>query len=94
MNIHKVTKMWEGMVGELKVFPFGISMGEWDKNGAFRKETCELLVVRGTTSFCNNRITILTVGESAMWNVQMWWNEQCWRGTISFSAVSLTVRSF
>ena len=87
MNIHKVTKQWEGMVGEPKGFPFGISMGEWDRNGAFPEETCELLFVRGTTSFCNNKITILPIGESTMWNVQIWWNEPCWRGTISFSAM-------
>ena len=37
----------------------------------FPKETCELLVVRGTTSFCNNKITFFPVGESVVWNVQM-----------------------
>ena len=40
--------------------------------GLFPSETCEKLVVRGTISFCNNIITILPVGESAVWNVQMW----------------------
>ena len=39
--------------------------------GIFPNEACELLVVRGTISFCNNKITILPVGESAVWNVQM-----------------------
>ena len=28
------------------------------------------LVVRGTISFCNNKSTILPVGESVVWNVQ------------------------
>ena len=37
----------------------------------FPRETCELLVVRGTISFCNNKITIFPVGESVVWNVQM-----------------------
>ena len=27
------------------------------KKGLFPRETCELLVVKGTTSFCNNKIT-------------------------------------
>ena len=57
------------------------------EKGLFPGDTCELLVVRGTISFCNNKITILPIGESVVWNVQMWWNEQWWRGTISFSAV-------
>ena len=57
--------------------------GKRDKErGLSPRETCELLVVRGTTSFCNNKITIFPVGESVVWNVQMWWNEQCWRGTM------------
>ena len=33
------------------------------RRGLFPEETCELLVVRGTISFCNNIITILPVGE-------------------------------
>ena len=39
--------------------------------GLFPNETCEKRVVRGTILFCNNKITFLPVGESAMWNVQM-----------------------
>ena len=75
-------------MGQPKIFSFGIGIGELDtKKGLFPSENFEKLVVRGTILFCNNIITILPVGESAMWNVQMWWNEQCWRGTISFSAV-------
>ena len=76
-------------LGEAQTFlPFYISIGELDREkGPFPSETCEKIVVRGTISFCNNIITILPVGESAVWNVQMWWNEQCWRGTISFSAM-------
>ena len=42
------------------------------KKGLFPSETCEKLVVRGTISFCNNIITIFPVGESVVWNVQMW----------------------
>ena len=41
------------------------------EKGIFPRETCELIVVRGTTSFCNNKITILLVGESVVWNVQL-----------------------
>ena len=37
----------------------------------FHGETCEPFVVRGTTSFYNNKLQILTVGEGAVWNVQM-----------------------
>ena len=66
MSIHKVTKQWEGTIGEPKGFPFGISMGKWDRNGAFPKETCELLVLRGTTSFCNNKITIFCLLEKVL----------------------------
>ena len=72
-------------VGSRKVFSFCISIGKLDRDkGIFPSETCEKLVVRGTISFCNNKITILPVGENAVGNIQMWWNEQCWRGTISF----------
>ena len=54
-------------------FPFCISIGELDREkGLFPSETCENLVVRGTISFCNNIITILPVGKSVVWNVQMW----------------------
>ena len=37
--------------------------------GFFPRETCEPLVVRGTTSFYNNKLQILPVGEGAVWNV-------------------------
>ena len=39
--------------------------------GFFLGKTCEPLVVRGTTSFYNNKLQILHVGEGAAWNVQM-----------------------
>ena len=39
--------------------------------GIFPSDTFELLVVRGTISFCNNKITILPVGEIVVWNAQM-----------------------
>ena len=49
------------MVGEPKGFPFGTSMGEGDRNrGIFPGETCEALVVRGTTSFYNNKLQIFS----------------------------------
>ena len=41
------------------------------EEGIFLGETCEPLVVRGTTLFFNNKLQIFPVGESAMWNVQM-----------------------
>ena len=34
-------------------------------------KTCELLFVRGTISFYNQKLQILPVGEGAMWNVSM-----------------------
>ena len=37
----------------------------------FLQETCEPLIVRGTTSFYNNKLQILHVGEGAMWNFRM-----------------------
>ena len=37
--------------------------------GFFPGKTCEPLVVRGTTSFYNNKLQILPVGEGAVWNV-------------------------
>ena len=39
--------------------------------GFFPGETCEPLVVRGTTSFYNKNSQILPVEEGAVWNVQM-----------------------
>ena len=39
--------------------------------GFFPGETCEPLVVRGTTSFYNNKLQIFPVGEVAVWNVRM-----------------------
>ena len=62
--------------GSPRVFPFCISIGEIDgERGLFPSETCEKIVVRGTISFCNNIITILPVGESFGWNVQLLCNE-------------------
>ena len=39
--------------------------------GFFPRKTCEILFVRGTTSFYNKKLQILLVGEGAMWNIQM-----------------------
>ena len=43
-----------------------------NEEGFFPGKTCELLFVRGTTSFYNKKLQILPVGEGAMWNVSMW----------------------
>ena len=42
-------------------FSFCINIEDLDRRmgGIFPRKTCELLVVRGTTSFCNNTITNL-----------------------------------
>ena len=60
----------------LLVQPRGFAI--WFKNrkvrgnrGFFPAETCEPLVVRGTTSFYNNKLQIFPVGEGVVWNVQM-----------------------
>ena len=37
--------------------------------GFFPGKTCELLFVRGTTSFYNKKLQILPVGEGVVWNV-------------------------
>ena len=67
---------------------FGLNIRKLKFTGAFSLEkTCELLFVRGTTSFYNKKSQIFPVGEGAVWNVQMWSNEQCWRGTILFFTV-------
>ena len=73
MSICKTTRLEiERIVGQLKGWAGSCINGKREKEkGPFPRETCELLVVRGTISFCNNKITILPVGESAAWNVQM-----------------------
>ena len=55
--------------------------------GFFPGKTCNLILVRGTISFYNQRLQILPVGGSAVWNMSMWLNEQCWMWTILFSAM-------
>ena len=55
--------------------------------GFFPGKTCNLMLVRGTISFYNQRLQIFPVGGSAVWNMSMWLNEQCWMWTISFSVV-------
>ena len=42
-----------------------------ENRGFFLGKTCELLFVRGTTSFYNKKLQISPVGEGAVWNVQM-----------------------
>ena len=37
--------------------------------GFFPRGTCEPVVVRGTTSFYNNKLQILPIGEGVVWNV-------------------------
>ena len=42
-----------------------------EERGFFPGKTCELLFVRGTTSFYNKKLQIFPVGEGVVWNVQM-----------------------
>ena len=42
-----------------------------ENRGFFPRKTCELLFVRGTTSFYNKNSQILPVGEGVVWNVQI-----------------------
>ena len=42
-----------------------------EERGFSPGKTCDLLFVRGTTSFYNKKLQILPVGEGAMWNVRM-----------------------
>ena len=37
--------------------------------GFFPGKTCESLILRGTTSFYNNKLQIFPVGEGVVWNV-------------------------
>ena len=63
-------------LGNQRVLRFCIKIGKSEGMGAFSPgETCEPFVVRGTTSFYNNKLQILPVGEGAAWNVRMWLNE-------------------
>ena len=39
--------------------------------GFFPGKNCELLFVRGTTSFYNKKLQIFPFEEGAVWNVQM-----------------------
>ena len=73
MRIRKTTRLEiETFVGQPKGWAGSCINGKREKEkGFFPGETCELLVVRGTISFCNNKITILPIGESVVWNVQM-----------------------
>ena len=51
---------------------FGLNVGQLEFIGAFfLGQTCELLFVRGTISFYNEKLQILPVGEGVMWNVSM-----------------------
>ena len=61
-------------VGEAQGFGwFGLNIGQLEfRRGFFPGKTCELLFVRGTTSFYNKKLQILPVGEGVMWNVSMW----------------------
>ena len=68
MGIRKTTTLGiETFVGQPKGWAGSCINGKRKKeNGLFPGETCELLVVRGTISFCNNKITILPIGESVV----------------------------
>ena len=55
-----------------RVVWFGLNIGKLEFTRAFFPgKTCELLFVRGTTSFYNKKLQILPIGEGAVWNVQM-----------------------
>ena len=63
----KVT--WLGQPkGFAVLFKYRKVRGNW---GFFPGETCEPLVVRGTTSFYNNKLQIFPVGEGPVWNARM-----------------------
>ena len=52
---------------------FSLNIGKLELTGAFSHgQTCELLFVRGTISFYNEKLQIWPVGEGVMWNVSMW----------------------
>ena len=52
---------------------FSLNIGKLELTGVFSPgQTCELLFVRGTISFYNEKLQILPVEEGAMWNVSMW----------------------
>ena len=53
-----------------RLFQFKYLKARTDK-GLFPWKTCNLMLVRGTISFYNQRIQIFPVGGSAMWNVSM-----------------------
>ena len=52
---------------------FGLNIGKLEfTRGFFPGKTCEILFVRGTTSFYNKKLQIFPVGVGVVWNVQMW----------------------
>ena len=54
------------------VYCFSLNIWKLKLTGDFfRRKNCELLFVRGTTSFYNKKVQIFPVGEGAMWNVSM-----------------------
>ena len=54
------------------IIVFSLNIGKLELTGAFSGgQTCELLFVRGTISFYNEKLQILPVGEGVMWNVSM-----------------------
>ena len=49
---------------------FSLNIGKLELTGAFScGQTCELLFVRGTISFYNEKLQIVPVGEGVMWKV-------------------------
>ena len=74
MSIGNTTRLEiETLVGQPKGWADSCINGKREKEmGLFPGETCEPLVVRGTTSFYNKNYKFFPVGESAMWNVQIW----------------------
>ena len=82
MSTHKkkqnceIKRFWEPKgqtVGEAQGFYcFCINGGNLKKRRRFFPgKTCDLLFVRGTTSFYNKKLKIFPVGEGAVWNVRI-----------------------
>ena len=53
----------------------------------FPGRTCKPFACKRNYFVLQSETATFPGGEREMWNVSMWLNEQCWRGTISFSAV-------
>ena len=67
---------------------FCLNIGKLEITGTFSlEELVNHLLVRGTISFYNQNCNFFLLEKAPLLNVTIGLNEQCWRGTISFSAV-------